>query len=532
MKIKFVGAIDGITGSCSWLKHIGSGTQWLVDCGMNQGVQAGFKNERPFVFTPTEITGVILTHAHIDHCGLIPKLYKEGFKGKVYCTEATAEISKIQLKSAVKHLSPKLYSDQDVDSIQWAPFDTDERFNWGKSIALVPNIKITPMRGSHMLGSSAIQLSWKVSESLWRNILFTGDVGNNTDDNTQYPMLKANHNAFPNSDYIMIESTYGARIREDQHKNLENRQAELWGVINETINSAKGKVLIPVFAAQRAQDVVLDCIVGLCNLSLIKDNGEPLKILMHSPSIAKLNKVYAQQLEKTFWTKSGQKNQYLNDLLKAILKPNELQDFISLLNTKTSSDGVLSAKAKFKGGVVQVSSDPNLSTDDFDIIISSSGMAEGGFIVKHLNRYQGDVRNTILITGYQAQGTKGALLCNEPESVAARIVNLSPYYSGHADQSILLDLVFTISGFPQQSDTTIFLNHGEYLAKDSFSGALQQRENEKNKEDRRLREVIIPDSESSWFDLNNDKFESFESPELLNKIKRLEKELAIIRQSD
>jgi metallo-beta-lactamase family protein len=135
------------------------------------------------------------------------------------------------------------------------------------------------------------------------------------------------------------------------------------------------------------------------------------------------------------------------------------------------------------------------------------------------------------ITGYQAQGTKGALLCSEPESVAARIVNLSPYYSGHADQSILLDLVFTISGFPQQSDTTIFLNHGEYLAKDSFSGALQQRQNEKNNKDRKLREVIIPDSESSWFDLNSDKFESFESPELLNKIKRLEKELALIRQS-
>ena len=440
MKVKFVGATNGITGSCTWLKHLESNNQWLVDCGLNQGQGATFKNQIPFPFNPACITDVLLTHAHIDHCGLIPKLYKEGFTGRVYCTEATAEISKIQLKSAVKHMDGNLYDVEHVDAIQWHTFDTDERFAWGNPVGIAKDVSLTPTRGSHMLGACGMQLAWKTSATKWTCMFFTGDVGNNTGDHTQFPMLKGNHAAFPSADYIMVESTYGARVREDQYRSMDARHQKLWAIINKTLNERDGKVIIPAFAAQRAQDITLDIVLGLCSGNLKKRAGRPVKVLLHSPSIAKLNKIYADQLEKKFWGGKGEKDQYLNEELRRILKPNEIEKFIGLLSSELNKSRQLTSFGDFGEGKIVVSSDPGINTNEYDVIIASSGMAEGGYIVNHLDAYENDSRNSVLITGYQSPNTRGGKINKEPESIEAEVFSMSPYYSGHADQKTLLDL--------------------------------------------------------------------------------------------
>jgi len=528
MKVKFVGAITGITGSCSWLKHIDSKSQWLVDCGMNQDKEAAVQNNLPFPFDPKEITGVFLTHAHIDHCGLIPKLYKEGFAGQVYCTEATAEISRIQLNSSVRHLANDLYEKKHIDAIRWKTIDTDERFSWGKPIPLKKNLSITLMRGSHMIGACGMQLSWKVSTSKWKSMLFTGDVGNNTEKHTQFPMLKGNHAAFPSVDYIMIESTYGAIKRENNHCFMETRHDVLSEIIDRTVNMKNGKVIIPAFAAQRAQDILLDIVLCLVKGSLHKQNGRPIRLLVHSPSIAMLNKIYADQLGKTFHGRKGEKRQYVNDMLLEILTPDELSDFIELLDTEVDADGQRRSYKEFGMGHILVSSDINEDIDDYDIILSSSGMAEGGYIVKHLDAFETDAKNTVLLTGYQAPDTRGGRMATKPESIKAEVVNLSTYYSAHADQTVLMDLVFDLGGYDQISkETIVFLNHGESTSKGSLREALLERNERTDLHQRRLGEVIMPNTEDGWYNLDRGHFEPKDTSDLQYEIQKLKKQLAL-----
>jgi metallo-beta-lactamase family protein len=209
--MKFIGAVSGsLTGSCTFLHHPESDTNILVDCGMFQGEEkADKKNASDFAFDAAKIDMVLLTHAHIDHCGLIPKLYKDGFTGKVITTEATAKISKLMMLDAVK--IGELYEKKHCEQVNFSHIE------YAKSQTIAQDLRVTFSRNSHILGASSVNIAWK-QEGIFKNITFSGDVGCNSEKESYLPLLKENHDVYPNANYLVIESTYGNRIREKQHK--------------------------------------------------------------------------------------------------------------------------------------------------------------------------------------------------------------------------------------------------------------------------------------------------------------------------
>ena len=262
MKLKFVGATERVTGSCTWLKY--RDTEFLVDCGMIQGeAHDVYENNKPFPFEPKEIKFVLLTHAHLDHCGLIPRLYKEGFIGKVYCTKATARLSREIMLDASKIGKGKLYSEEDVDQVKFFYFDERPKFTWGHGCPVDNDLFVFPYRSSHILGACSIQILWvphglKNNPKTNKGILFTGDVGNNTKKNCYQPLLKHQHSPYPRLNYIVCESTYGNRPRDPEERSLEHRINKLEEVMIKTIYEKQGNLIIATFSLHRTQEILFD----------------------------------------------------------------------------------------------------------------------------------------------------------------------------------------------------------------------------------------------------------------------------------
>jgi metallo-beta-lactamase family protein len=177
--MKFIGAVSGsLTGSCTFLHHQESNTNILVDCGMFQGeTQADKKNTEDFAFDASKIDVVLLTHAHIDHCGLIPKLYKNGFTGKVITTEATAKISKLMMADSAK--ISQLYEEKHCDKVQFSYVE------YAKPKTIATDLRVNFSRGSHILGAASVNIAW-IQENEFKNITFSGDVGCNSEKNHTY----------------------------------------------------------------------------------------------------------------------------------------------------------------------------------------------------------------------------------------------------------------------------------------------------------------------------------------------------------
>ena len=188
MKVKFIGAIQRVTGSCSWLKHLD--IEFLVDCGMIQGeAHDDYENNKEFPFKSRNIKFVLLTHAHIDHCGLIPKLYRDGFSGKVYCTRATAKLARQVLLDASR-ISP-IYSENDVKRVRFKYIDELPGFKWGRLLPIDRDLFVNVFRSAHILGAVSIGISW--SKENGKSILFSGDIGNNTRVDAPQPLIKYRH---------------------------------------------------------------------------------------------------------------------------------------------------------------------------------------------------------------------------------------------------------------------------------------------------------------------------------------------------
>ncbi|MBN2769237.1 MAG: MBL fold metallo-hydrolase [Spirochaetes bacterium] len=253
MKAKFVGAVDGVTGSCTWLKH--NDVDFLVDCGMVQGANEDYYNNRKFPFVPKKIKFVILTHSHIDHCGLLPRLCREGFVGKVYCTSATARMAKEILLDAAKLGAP--YGYNDVKAIRYECLDERNDFNWGYFQPVDNDIFVSMFRSAHILGSVSVGISWDKSRSD-RNILFTGDIGMNTEGSCNLPLLRHRQGPHIDTRYIVSESTYGARETDHECTKLESRINNLESVIIDHLFSKTGQVIIPTFSQHRTQEILFD----------------------------------------------------------------------------------------------------------------------------------------------------------------------------------------------------------------------------------------------------------------------------------
>lgn len=525
MKIKFVGAIEHITGSCSWLQHGETGVQFLVDCGMYQGYGSEMRNRKEFPFDPAELSFVLLTHAHMDHCGMIPKLYREGFQGKVYATAATAKLAEIGLRDAVKigrEKQESQYTKKDVEKINFVKVDNHEDFYWEKSIPVGQNIWATFRRSSHILGAAAISVSWREKTSSM-NMCFSGDIGNNTKALSYLPMMKPNKYPFPRTQYLLVESTYGKAVRQKEFKSAKNRQDALWQAI-ENARSRGGKVLMPAFSIHRSQEILVDLIA---TLKTHAKNGKGWKILCHSPMTAKVCQVYFEELMRTKKGRGGgggdgdhlyMSENFPDYISGTISAPEDSKEILGFLFKTTKSKKNGRARYKFMDAhEIQVRSARPKNSDDYDIIIASSGMCEAGPICGYLEEYEQNPATTIVITGYQASA-KGAEIrarATETKGTAqkgyAHVEDLSGYYSAHADQAVLLDYIFNVDGVDDDDKlkmpATVFINHGgDHASKNALKSAIEEQSKKKIRQ-RKIEKVLIAEKSEKWFDLDSGEFE-------------------------
>lgn len=568
MRVKFLGAVDHITGSCTWLQYSKTDAEMLVDCGLNQGAAVEQLNKREFPFNPEDIRCVFLTHAHIDHCGLIPRLYRKGFRGKVYTTTATAELAKISLRDAAKiqiDQAPVLFDQYDVDLINFVCVDQREDFCWGTPITVTEGVRVAFMRSSHILGAASVSVSWIVDEhihedkSQFRTMLFSGDIGNNTESHSYLPMLKPNNSPFPSTDYILTESTYGGRERPAEFKSAQNRLKRLHDELSETIFQNQGKVIIPSFSIQRSQELMLDLVAWLnsddysdyrkhIDENLPSKQKKKIRVLCHSSMMLEANAIYASELFRVMKTKKGLKPQYLSNDLEAYLNLDPREDFKELVKRLfkcKSRDNQSEYTFKMAGNEFTITAQPPSDTEleKYDIILASSGMCDHGPVSKYLDRFENEPANKILITGFQGSGTRGRELLDKQQDETnsqASVVDLSSYYSAHADLPILMEFLFDLGKFTREkTPATIFINHGEPASKMNFQSEIEKRAKLRMEEDRVVTDVRLAEKSDNWFNLTTGSYEvsdevvndsSHISRQELREIKALLNELLLTNQ--
>lgn len=443
MKITFLGATKTVTGSNFLVEA--AGKKFLVDCGMYQGkAQDEWENSAPFAYNPAEIDFMLLTHAHIDHSGRIPKLYKNGFKNKIYATKATCDLCAIMLpdsghiqemevewknrKRLRKGLPPQppLYTAQEAMDC----LGIFEPVKYDQIIDIDENIHVRFNDAGHMLGSAIIEV-WADEDGKRTKTVFTGDLGNN-----DIPLLSS-PTMIDDADYLVMESTYGGRL----HNRNDDKAEMFLKIVSETLDNG-GTVVIPSFAVGRTQEILYE----LNNLKDV-DKGEEFKreyqTLMRAP-------VYVDSPLAISATEVFKKNMDLFDEeTQAIIKQgNNPLEFPGLQFTQTAEESkALNEK------------------NESSIIISASGMCEVGRIKHHLKHNLWNPKSTILFVGYQAPGTLGRKIVDgaktvkifgEDIAVNARIEYIEAY-SGHADQEWLLNFIYSFLKKPK----TIFLVHGE-----------------------------------------------------------------------
>jgi metallo-beta-lactamase family protein len=534
LKIKFVGAIEGVSGSCTWLHHTDSDTQFLVDCGMHQGDEREeWANSQAFPFQAARLKYVLLTHAHIDHCGLLPRLVREGFTGLVYATRATRELTELMLLDAARVSG--MFSEHEVKQIRWSVLDDDLGFKWGRSIRLAEGIWMAYLRSSHILGACLISIGWKVDSSN-RSICFSGDVGCQTDENAYLPLMKSGQHPFADTDYIVVESTYGGRVRAQEHQDYELRLARLAEVISHTLFVKGGKVLMPAFSLHRTQELLMDVLHWMkTNLPAHEqgrglsryDDDFPLVANVHAPLGYAVTQVYAKHL----CSKSPNgKFKYLNTELCSSLAMNA--DAIQSMLQRLVEHGSFKVTAE---RYLSMTKPKQPSISEADIVIASAGMCDNGPVVKYLERWGNDSRNTVIISGYQSAGSKGAELMQRatasPASMdslspdQAEVIDMSPYYSAHADQQMLLDFLFRTDGFGCNKPATLLINHGNPASKYELRKAVQARSESQKENDRQIKEVRIADAR--WLNLDTGEVIEYSDAEqaLLSEVEALRRQV-------
>ncbi len=448
MKLIFLGASHEVTGSCSLLDACGK--RILIDCGMEQGIDMYENYELPVL--PGEIDAVLLTHAHIDHSGMIPALVSRGFSGPIYSTEATAKLCSIMLRDAA-HIQEfeaewrnrkaqrageepyvpaytMMDAEQAIRQFQGYPYE--------QTIEIFPGISIIFRDAGHLLGSASIYITVKEKDQA-RTVLFSGDLGN-----IERPLINDPQPA-QNADYVVIESTYGDRL----HGERPDYLSQLTKIIQQTFDKG-GNVVIPSFAVGRTQEM-LYLLRTIKEQKLIQGH-EGFPVYVDSPLAVEATRIYASGL-----------NQYYDketlDLLDRGIDPILFPD----LKLSVTSD---------ESKLINADKSPK-------VILSASGMCEAGRIRHHLKHNLWRKDSTILFVGYQVANTIGRSLLDgatkvrlfgEDIAVHANILSLEGI-SGHADRDMLLQWLKPMTHQP----TMVFVNHGDDKVCDSFASSVYGR---------------------------------------------------------
>lgn len=445
MKLTFIGADHEVTGSCHCLEACGKNI--LIDCGMEQGQDVYENQELPM--NPSDVDYILLTHAHIDHSGLLPLMYAKGFRGQVYTTKATTDLCQIMLRDSA-HIQEfeaewrnrkakrageeeyvPLYSMDDAIGVleHFVPCQYEDL------IELTDNIKIRFSDVGHLLGSASIEV-WLTEEDISKKVVFSGDIGN-----INQPIIK-DPQYLKEADYVVMESTYGDR----NHGGTPDYVAELTRIIRDAFSKG-GNVVIPSFAVGRTQELLY--FIRKIKYDNLLPEFDGFEVYVDSPLAIEATNIFSRNVESCF-------DEEAMELVRQGINP------ISFPNLKTS-----------------VTSDDSKAIN-FDmkpkVIISASGMCEAGRIRHHLKHNLWRKECTILFVGYQAHGTLGrsilegapsVTLFGENIEVKANIERLDGI-SGHADQEGLLHWLHSFEPKPK-----VFVVHGEDLVCESFKKLIQ-----------------------------------------------------------
>ena len=456
--LTFLGAAQEVTGSCYLLETL-EGGRILLDCGMHQGGDAVDRIQgEVFSFDPNDIDAVVLSHAHLDHSGLLPKLHHEGFSGPIYCTRATSELLDVMLNDSVglylrdleranlrnsRRGKAEREPDFDLADVEGV-LGLCQGYGYGEDVELGETVRLRFHDAGHILGSSIVEVRIK-ERGEERKLLFSGDLG-------KRDSVLMNAPARPGeADVVLLESTYGDR----EHRGEQDTLEQLKDILRETWRRG-GSVMIPSFAVGRTQDILFH--LGCLHHQGELDNWE---VFLDSPMAIAITRVYDRWLGML----DGEDVRQLSEVHKA-----SLERFLPTLNLAMGTEESMAIN-RIKGGA---------------IIIAGRGMCTGGRIRHHFKQRIWDDRNLVLFTGYQAKGTLGRILVDgarqiklfgEEYVVKARIETLGGL-SAHAGQSELLDWAAQFD-----KSTTIYLVHGEPRAQDALAERLW-REHEMN--------VVIP----------------------------------------
>lgn len=464
MKIQFLGAAGEVTGSRHSIEVMLAGRprHFMVDYGMFQGGrEASNKNLEPLPINPNDLDFVVLTHAHIDHSGLLPRLCAQGFKGPIYCTTATYELLKILLPDSA-HLQfadleraerkakqgkwhgdmpVALYSRVEVEMTlaQFEPLD------YGKVLELAPGIQLEFRNAGHILGSAIAVMDIQEDGTPKKRCVFSGDIG------MKGKVLMPNPDLIADADLVVVESTYGDRL----HRTLSETESELIEVISTTM-AGQGNVIIPAFAVGRTQEILF-LLIDLVRRGLLPH----LAIWVDSPMATA-----ATHLTEKFFSQLDEQSQATFSWYKNNPNAVDLRFIADVEESKSLN--------RIKGGA---------------IIISASGMCDAGRIVHHLANNLPREQNAIVITGFQAYGSLGRRLVDRAKSVrlfgedvpVKASIHTIGGLSAHADQAGLLDW---LRGF-ELPPKTVFVVHGEPEAASVFA--------ERIREDLGWKNVIIPE---------------------------------------
>jgi metallo-beta-lactamase family protein len=449
--ITFLGAARNVTGSKYLVEA--NGIRLLIDCGLYQERSLKNLNWEPFHISPDKIDIVLLTHAHLDHCGLIPKLVKEGFRGKIYCTPATTEIAKIVLLDSAKiqeedasfkqkrHLREgkkgnypeiPLYTKEDAET----SFQFFSSIQYQQEFDLGHGIDVVFYDAGHILGSANIKLFIK-SNGEERTLIFSGDIGKNDTPILQDPTV------FKQADYVVMESTYGSKGTPSSAANI---QETLSDIINNT-NDKGGNVIIPSFAIERSQEVLYRL-----NELLRQDRIPHLMVFLDSPMAIRVTDVFRHHTELF--------DEEAAELLRRGEHPCDLPG-LQLCRTVDESKAI----NYIRGSVV---------------IIAGSGMCNGGRVRHHLVNNIVRPECTILFVGYQAIGTLGRQIVDGAKKVRihgqhypvkAKVIKVNGF-SAHADKDELLQW---ISAFKSNPPRKVFITHGEEEVSKAFAEVVEQK---------------------------------------------------------
>jgi len=452
MKISFLGAARTVTGSCYLVET--ENTSFLVDCGLFQGsAREEQLNQGPFPFEMDDLDFLLLTHAHIDHSGRIPKLYTHGYRGPVYATKATADLCRIMLpdsghiqeseqewqnrkaRRAGRAETTPLYTMEDaVKSCNlFKPVKYDVSFN------PAPDVRVVFRDAGHILGSAVLEI-WVTEDGQTSKIVFSGDLGNN-----DMPILR-DPTVLDGADYLVIESTYGGR----KHPRAQDEVERFVTIINETIDGG-GNVVIPSFAVGRTQEIIYELFRQEERFRSRREKFLRTKVYIDSPLAISATAVFRQNTDC-----------YDEEARRYIADGKNPLDFPDLHFTPSVDE------SKW------LNEDPGSK-----IIISASGMCDAGRIKHHLKHNLWRPESTILFVGYQAEGTLGRRIVEGADKVRvfgdeivvrARVESIEGF-SGHADCDGLINWIAAMRHKPAQ----ILLVHGETESLETFAETIGRR---------------------------------------------------------